>query len=202
MYDEVSQNAMSSVYNEREIINQVREKLKDDMEFEKRLEAWNAKVPVYFINIPTITYAECNDFYIKEGKKKYTRTPAYYKYEEELLEKLKKEKVTKIPEQIKYLRIDLEFMISYAQRDVDNIEKPFIDRLFKYLERDDNCLKCISKTNAIKVDEKKDEGVYFKITGITEDEFYRSKLSVQYEEQQRAKQKQRQNRKSSIRRVK
>jgi hypothetical protein len=200
MYDENSQKAVSDVYNEREMINLAKDRLKNEMEFEKRLKSWNEKVPIYFVSIPSLTYSQCNNIFLSKGKKEVKWTNLYWEYRKELFKQLKENNLIKIPDQIKFLRIDLEIFISYSQRDADNIEKPFIDRLFEYIGRDDNCIKCITKTNAIKVDEKKEEGVYFKITGMNERDFTNSRLSVQYENQ--FKEEQHQNRKRQLCKVK
>ena len=182
MYRE-NYRAMETVEREMNFINNEKQRIADEVEFKRRLNVWNSKIPIYFINMETIMYSNCLDMFLSKGRKEFKWSKSYCEYSNNLHRLLKENKVVRIPEEIKHLHIDLEIMVSYSQRDLDNVEKPFIDNLFNYLKRDDNCLKSLEKVNILKVDEKWQEGYYFKIQGITEEGFTKSRLSTKYENQ-------------------
>ena len=135
---------------------------------------------VYELNLEKIhSYNDLFELILSSGKKVVNYNEKYLKYVSEILSGLNNiDDDLNIKRMLKnrFLKIEVDFIINYTQKDLDNISKPFIDTLFKYGNTSDNKIKVLRMYNVYKNKIDNSEKILFKITPLTLDEIEESSL--------------------------
>lgn len=164
----------SLIQNERNKIERIKAENKAREELKSFIDNYNKDVEIYQINTNILTYADCLDVYW-DGKRKIVKwSEKGTSYRKEINKQLIDSNIPEIPSNIVYLHLHLDILVSYSQKDFDNVSKTIIDGIFHHLGKDDNVVK--KSTVEIKKCEKGEECFLFKIEGMNEEEYEKSKL--------------------------
>lgn len=156
------------------------------IDFEKKREQ-EASAKVFGLVIPLITYNECNDvmYDSRTNRKSEKNSELYNEYKRVLWSYFDKHEdeirslMPKLKDDNKYVKIVMSFHVNNMNKDTDNVEKPFLDTLFNWLNKNgkyysDN--QIITKDSVLTSSTRHrisgtvldDEQLYFQIINTTE----------------------------------
>lgn len=140
---------------------------------------------VYKIKVDKImSYNELFDVMVGKGAKNIQYNQKYLNYNKQIydmLASIDKENTIKDTLNSRFLHIEVEFIVNYRQKDLDNILKPFIDALFKYGGVSDNKIKSIKHSGIYKNEINNDEYIAFRLRRMTYNETANTRLFKHFE---------------------
>ncbi len=145
----------------------------------------DSEIRTFAIKVPLITYNECNTMVLEKNKKSFHNSQAYEDYKRRLWQQFDKygdelrSMFPTIKDENKYVEIKTAFHVNNMNKDTDNIEKPFLDTLFNWLNkgRNQNGRKLYSDNQLLKKESSKvrnsgtimtEEEVYFQVIPLDE----------------------------------
>lgn len=100
---------------------------------------------IYSVKVPILSYNDCNTIILSKNKKQVLNSQAYEDYKKAIWDQLEskygdelRSEFPTLKEPEKYVKISCNMYVNNMNKDTDNIEKPFLDTLFNWLNRGNN----------------------------------------------------------------